>query len=100
MVNEAVLTAMIKAVDEIRGTLEAKMAETAQPMLPDIGPMYGDISISDRIVPLPFTTEQIKASIDRIDAAIIYETRMNSVVTNATKALMMIRELLPVIAGV
>ena len=72
--------------------------EAISPIVPPrIGPMYDNVSISDRLNVLPFDNEEFEQAVLAMDEAIRTQNRVASGVDTVTMILGNVRQLLPLL---
>lgn len=66
---------------------------------PQIGPMFDNVSIQDRLAGLPFSNEEFEDAVRDMDEAIKNQNRMVGALGTVTYVLSNVRQLLPMLLG-
>ncbi len=99
--------ALLRAFDVMRETVvntpvEGDGSTPWNPAItpPQIGPMYDNVSIHDRLTALPFSNEEFEAAVKDMDDAIKNQNRLAGALGTVTYVLSNVRQLLPMLLAI
>ena len=94
---------MVKTLRMLADMVESKQVHPDDEegfQLPEIGPMYSDLQISEGLRDLPFSEEEVAKTLKEVQEAIRTQTRLRSVVDRTSDVLVFVRQLIPLVAGI